>query len=86
MSRKIAKRLKKQLIKLGCTIEKVEFCKEPGWKRKDCGYCITINYKGWHNACIGYDELVCYRMMLDNVLHWDEMELPPREEVLNNDS
>lgn len=83
MRRKIAKRLKKKLEGLGCKIEKVEFVKEPGWKRKDCGYSISIKYKGWTVVCIGHDELICYRIMLDDVLHWDEMLLPERKE--NND-
>lgn len=45
MRRKIAKRIKKQLKKLGCTIYDEHLIREPGWKRKQCGFLLKSNLK-----------------------------------------
>lgn len=68
MRRKIAKRIKKQLKKLGCTIHNEHPIKEPGWKRKQCGFFAEIKFKNIRVCSIGDDELDCYRMALEDIL------------------
>ena len=67
MRRKIAKRKRKELRKLGCTFSKEEFIREPGWRRKDCGYSVTVHYKDLVLVTVGDDELECYSIALDEV-------------------
>lgn len=68
MRRKIAKRLKKKLRSLGCEIRDAHFIREPGWKRKQCGYSAEVIFKNLHICSIADDELVCYRMALEDVM------------------
>lgn len=74
MRRKIAKRLKKKLLALGCQIQDAHFVSEPGWKRKQCGYAAEVIFKNCHICSCGYDELNCYRMALECVM--DEIREP----------
>lgn len=68
MRRKIAKRIKKQLRDLGCDIRDPHFIREPGWKRKDCGFAAEIIFKNCRICSVGFDELDCYKMALEDVL------------------
>lgn len=68
MRRKIAKRIKKRLKKLGCTILNEHSIREPGWKRKQCGFSAEIKFKNIRICSIGDDELDCYRMALEDIL------------------
>lgn len=84
MRKKIARRKRRELLKLGCTIGKIEYEREPGWKRSDCGYSITVYYKGWKICCIGFDELVCYKMALETV--YEDMKDPFLEDRRGKES
>lgn len=68
MRRKIARRIKKQLRGLGCEIRDPHFIKESGLERKQCGFAAEIIFKNICICSIGHDELVCYRMALEDVL------------------
>lgn len=65
MRRKIAKRLRRELLRKGCEIESEHFVKETGWFRKDCGY--SLRYKdqnGYSCLTLGFDMLDAYRLAL----------------------
>ena len=64
MRRKIARRVRKQIIRAGAKIKKEHWVKEPGWKRKDCGYSVDIEYCGWKIFACGFDKLETYRDLL----------------------
>lgn len=68
MRRKIAKRLKKKLLALGCEIKDPHFISEPGWPRKQCGYAAEVIFKNCRICCIAKDELECYRWALEEVM------------------
>ena len=76
MRRKIAKRLRRQCLREGLEILKEGFCKEPGWRRKDCGYAAVFKYRGWEIRACAFDMLEVYRWMLDDILHWSEGDWP----------
>lgn len=67
MRRKIAKRIKKQLRGLGCDIRDPHFIRESGWKRKDCGFAAEIIFKNCRICSVGFDELDCYKMVLEEI-------------------
>ena len=65
MRKKIAKRLRRQLLRAGCTIKREEFISEPGWRRKDCGVSIEFSTPdGWTVTSLGFDSLEAYRLAL----------------------
>lgn len=68
MRRKIAHRIKKQLRGLGCNIRDPHFISERAWKRKQCGFAAEIIFKNIRICSVGFDELDCYRMALEDVL------------------
>ena len=74
MRRKIAKRIKNQLRGLGCDIRDPHFIREPGWKRKDCGFAAKIIFKNLCICLVGFDELECYKMALEDIL--EEIHYP----------
>jgi len=66
MRRKIAKRLKREIVKMGAVIQK------DGWDvprksvpRKENGYIFKVMYRGWSIFAAGEDELESFRMVLD---------------------
>ena len=70
MRRKIAKRLRRQCLREGLEILEEGFVKEPGWKRKDCGYAAVFKYRGWEIHSCAFDMLEVYRWMLDDMRNW----------------
>lgn len=65
MRKKIAKRLRRELLRCGCVIKKEQFVKEPGWYRRDCGYSIEfIEPDGAECLTLGFDMLDAYRLVL----------------------
>ena len=71
MRRKIAKRLRRQCLKEGVEIIKEEFDREPGWKRKDCGYVAKVKYRGWTITSCGEDMLSAWKFIMDDIREWD---------------
>lgn len=73
MRRKIAKRKRKELLKLGAVIDYEGWIKESEWKRKDIGYKIDFQLNhpkmlGPLHCCIyDYDELIAYKVALEIV-------------------
>ena len=65
MRRKIAKRLRREILGLGGVIEKEEKLGERGAPSKDRGYSAKIKYNGWSIGAVGKDELEAYRLGLE---------------------
>lgn len=70
MRRKIAKRLKREIVRMGAVIQK------DGWDvprksvlRKENGYIFKVMYRGWSIFAAGEDELESFRMVLDVMKH-----------------
>ncbi len=70
MRRKIAKRLKREIVRMGAVIQK------DGWDvprksvpRKENGYIFKVMYRGWSIFAAGDDELESFRMVLDVMKH-----------------
>ena len=74
MRKKIAKRKRKEILKRGATISNAYFIKDPGWRRKDCGYTADIAYLGWKIGSCGFDMLECYQAGLE-CMDWTEEEV-----------
>lgn len=79
MRRKIAKRLKREIVKMGAVIQ------EDGWAvprksvpRKENGYIFKVMYRGYSIFAAGDDELESFRMVLD-VMKYDCEEIFVRE-------
>ena len=81
MRRKIAKRLRRECLRNGIQITKEAFIREPGWKRKDCGYEINFIYRGWKVWCIGFDSLVAWRDAKRTITNWDLEDLDTGDET-----
>lgn len=64
MRRKIAKKRRKILLRCGAKITNEHWIK-CSWIRKQCGYSVDFNYKGYNFMCAGFDELDTYKMALD---------------------
>lgn len=65
MREKIAKRLRRELLRKGCVIESEHFVKEAGCFRKDCGYCLRYrDLNGYRCLTLGFDMLDAYRLAL----------------------
>ena len=67
MRQKIAKRKRREILKRGAVISNAHFVKEPGWKRKDCGYTADISYLGWTILSNGFDVLECWQAGLESM-------------------
>ena len=65
MRKKIAKRKRREILKRGAVISNAHFVKEPGWRRKDCGYTADISYLGWNIGSNGFDMLECWQAGLE---------------------
>ena len=64
MRKKIAKRLRREAMRKGAVIIYEHYVREPGWKKKDCGYSVTAKYKGWEVLVPERDMLEAYRTLL----------------------
>ena len=88
MRNKIARRKRKELLSLGCVLKKEYFIKEPGWRRKDCGYEIEFNFRGCDWSICEWDKLACFKTAIQCV--HEELELQPeyyeqlREKIKSN--
>ena len=51
--------------------------KEPGWKRKDCGYAAVFKYRGWEIHSCAFDMLEVYRWILDDMHNWTDGDFVP---------
>ena len=56
MRKKIAKRRRREILKLGGVITKDE------WVQED--FCVKVEYFGWHIFSAGWDPLEAYQIML----------------------
>lgn len=79
MRKKIAMRLRREAMRRGARIESVEFIREPGWRRKDCGFAVHAVHAGWNIDATGDDLLDAYRGLLE-CMDWAEEEGPPENE------
>lgn len=86
MRRKIAKRLRRECMRDGIQITKEAFIREPGWKRKDCGYEINFVYRGWKVWCCGHDILQAWRDAKWTITNWDLGDWEPKDETRLSDS
>ena len=64
MRRKIAKRKRRECIRMGASIQHEGWVKEHGWKRKNIGYSVRATYDGWTYISAGDDELEAYNLLL----------------------
>ena len=71
MRNKIAKRIKKQLIKDGIIFIEEEKLFERNLPRKHCGYSVKVLYRGWTISTVEYDKLRLYKLLRDCVKDWD---------------
>ena len=71
MRDKIAKRVKKQLIKDGIIFIEEEKLFEDNLPRKHCGYSAKVLYRGWTINAVEYDLLSLYKLLRDCIKDWD---------------
>lgn len=65
MMLKIAKRKRKEILKTGAIIKEEGYIRERGWKRKECGFGVTIkHYSGIEIVCVGRNPLRAYKYAL----------------------
>lgn len=78
MRKYLSKRKRERILRLGGKIESEGWICERGWRRRDCGYGVTILYKGWHMRIAGEDEFDAFKLALeemrDNWSGYDEMD------------
>lgn len=67
MRKRIARRVRKNLLRDGAQIKSIEYVSEPGWKRKQCGYCVIVVYDSKECWCLGWDLLAAYRLAAGTV-------------------
>lgn len=67
MRKRFAKQVRKNLLRAGAQIKSVEYVSEPGWPRKQCGYCVKAVYDGKECWCLGRDLLAAYRLAAETV-------------------
>lgn len=79
MRKKIAMRLRREALRRGAKIERVEYIREPGWRRRDCGFAVHAVHAGWNIDAIGHDLLEVYRGLLE-CMDIAEEEEPPENE------
>ena len=77
MRRKISRRKRKEALARGVKIVREEWVREPGWKRKDIGYAVEGEYRGWKLAACGHDELEAFHGLMECLDFCDE---DPNEE------
>lgn len=77
MRRKISRRKRKEALARGVKIVREEWVREPGWKRKDIGYAVEGEYRGWKLVACGHDELEAFHGLMECLDYCDE---DPNEE------
>ena len=82
MRKKIAMRLRREALRRGARIESVEFIREPGWRRKDCGFAVHAVHAGWNIDATGDDLLDAYRSLLECMELAEEEGPPPGKGVV----
>lgn len=82
MRKKIAMRLRREALRRGVRIESVELIREPGWKRKDCGFAVHAVHAGWNIDATGNDLLDAYRGLLECMELAEEEGPPPGKGVV----
>lgn len=82
MRKKIAMRLRREAMRRGARIESVEFIREPGWRRKDCGFAVHAVHAGWYIDATGHDLLDAYRGLLECMELAEEEGPPPGKGVV----
>lgn len=65
MRGKIARKVRKNLLRTGAIILKEGKIAEKGWRRKDCGYKCDFKLNGKECWCVDRDPLRTYRMALE---------------------
>ena len=75
MRRKIAKRKRKDIYSMKGAILEECWIRKKDWKRKDCGYSVTVHYKGRTVDCGGHDELDAYKLALESMFEIDNGKL-----------
>ena len=71
MRNKIAKRVRKEIIKNGVQFLEEEKLFEKNLPRKHCGYSATVQYRGWTITAVEYDKLSLYKLIRDSIKDWD---------------
>ena len=71
MRNKIAKRIKKQLIKDGIVFIEEKKLFEKNLPRKHCGYSAKVLYRGWTISTAEYDKLRLYKLIRNCIKDWD---------------
>lgn len=71
MRNKIARRIKKQLIKDGIIFIEEEKLFEKNFPRKHCGYSAKVLYRDWTINAVEYDKLSLYKLLRDCIKDWD---------------
>lgn len=61
MRKKFAMQKRRDLIRKGAKILHEGFVRQPGWRRKDCGYGVEFEYDGHNCLCGGDDMLEAYK-------------------------
>ena len=74
MRRKIAKRLRREVLRMGAVIKEERWAEPKNVPRKENGYALRVVYRGWKIFSAGDDELESYRMVLDVMKHDCEEE------------
>lgn len=82
MRKKIAMRLRREALRRGARVESVEFIREPGWRRKDCGFAVHAVHAGWNIDATGHDLLDAYRGLLECMELAEEEGPPPGKGVV----
>lgn len=82
MRKKIAMRLRREALRRGARIESVEFIREPGWRRKYCGFAVHAVHAGWYIDATGDDLLDAYRGLLECMELAEEEGPPPGKGVV----
>lgn len=75
MRKKFAIRKRRELLRRGGVIQQEMFIREPGWRRKDCGYAVEFRYHGHTVSASGDDMLDAFSAALECLEFLDE-EIP----------
>ncbi len=81
MRRKFAKKKRRELLRLGATFGREEYCEGYQKRRKDRCFLAETFFNGWHISSFGTDELEAYDAALDCVKYFAKTgERPDIEE------
>ena len=69
MREKIARRIRRELIRRGVVFGRESFYRPRGEKRKECGMTVRAEINGWKISAIAHDRLEAYKMLLED-LEW----------------